>query len=582
MNYTHILPWMLLVSFALDSFGLAVEAPDTSNLVRNSDFEQGVSDTGRPLHWQTSGRVDILQSLSLDAGRTVGSSARLECSQFVGGTPDAHVMMCQLGTVAIKRGQWYRLSFWVRGSELTKPTGSVTVSNTRPWGSSGVDGQFPAGKTWRQFEFFCQADNDVPAETSRLQFWFSGTGTMWFDDIVLEPVEMSEKFHPAIATQDVKNLIPNSSFECGSAGWGNYSPNFSTWAGNLNQQFGVVDTITAQHGQQSLRIELKKATAPVFHWDYYEAIVQPVHTILCANMGWVPVTPGESYVLSCYVKADQADVPALLLVHHAQRGNSVKRVAARGEWTRCDYVFRARSEFLWIGIGLDLEKSPLEAAQLWIDAVQLEAGEGATSYATRATVESTVVTPAVGNIFLKPEEGLAVELVAHNATPTDRSVSGRISVRDFFDKEVLTRDATLAVPAQTSRSMPITGLLPGRLGYYRIVWTPTDHAAPFQQTLRCALLRPYDQPDSPFGMNHAYPWDFMLKLCRDAGIMWMRDWSAKWQTVEPQQGVWDFSRVDPQISRVPASELNLLVLLPFASATWCSRRGSRAHQTRRR
>ena len=240
MTHTHILPWMLLVSFAFDSFGLAVEAPDTSNLVQNSDFEQGVSDTGRPLQWQTSGRADIQQSLSLDAGRTGGSSARLECSQFVGGTPDAHVMMCQLGTVAIKRGQWYRLSFWVRGSELTKPTGSVTVSNTRPWGSSGVDGQFPAGKTWRQFEFFCQADNDVPAETSRLQFWFSGTGTMWFDDIVLEPVEMSEKFHPAIVTQDVKNLIPNSSFECGSAGWGNYSPNFSTWAGNLNQQFGVV------------------------------------------------------------------------------------------------------------------------------------------------------------------------------------------------------------------------------------------------------------------------------------------------------------------------------------------------------
>jgi hypothetical protein len=50
----------------------------------------------------------------------------------------------------------------------------------------------------------------------------------------------------------------------------------------------------------------------------------------------------------------------------------------------------------------------------------------------------------------------------------------------------------------------------------------------------------------------------------------MRDWSAKWHTVEPEQGTWDFSKTDPQIDRVVKCELSSLMLLPFASATWSS------------
>jgi hypothetical protein len=50
----------------------------------------------------------------------------------------------------------------------------------------------------------------------------------------------------------------------------------------------------------------------------------------------------------------------------------------------------------------------------------------------------------------------------------------------------------------------------------------------------------------------------------------MRDWSVKWHTVEPRQGLWDFSKTDPQIDRVLAAKLNPLMLLPFPSAPWCS------------
>jgi hypothetical protein len=88
--------------------------------------------------------------------------------------------------------------------------------------------------------------------------------------------------------------------------------------------------------------------------------------------------------------------------------------------------------------------------------------------------------------------------------------------------------------------------------------------------LRCALITPADKDlaDSPLGFNHAYPWDFLVRLARDAGIVWWRDWSAKWQTVEPEKGKFDFTSSDPQVQRVLNLDGQVEVLLPFPSASW--------------
>ena len=77
-----------------------------------------------------------------------------------------------------------------------------------------------------------------------------------------------------------------------------------------------------------------------------------------------------------------------------------------------------------------------------------------------------------------------------------------------------------------------------------------------------------DLPDSPLGFNHAYPWDFLVQLAREAGIVWWRDWSAKWQTVEPAKGRFDFTAADTQIQRVLNLNSEVEVLLPFPSAAW--------------
>jgi hypothetical protein len=50
--------------------------------------------------------------------------------------------------------------------------------------------------------------------------------------------------------------------------------------------------------------------------------------------------------------------------------------------------------------------------------------------------------------------------------------------------------------------------------------------------------------------------------------VWWRDWSAKWQTVEPEKGKFDFSIADAQIQRVLDLDSEVEVLLPFPSASW--------------
>jgi hypothetical protein len=91
----------------------------------------------------------------------------------------------------------------------------------------------------------------------RLQFWFSSTGQLWLASVSLRPIDGPEyEYHPRIGTAGRTNLIPNSSFECGTVGWGSYNPEMQTWAGNLFRLIGELDETTAFQGTRSLRVDV--------------------------------------------------------------------------------------------------------------------------------------------------------------------------------------------------------------------------------------------------------------------------------------------------------------------------------------
>ncbi|MBI5685021.1 MAG: carbohydrate binding domain-containing protein [Verrucomicrobia bacterium] len=538
------------------------------NLVVNGSFELAGKPDTVPDGWAVSGSREVKQQLMFDTGRDGRRCAKLECTAFGGEGPASHAMIAQAGRVAVRHGQWYRFSFWAKGGGIKGSFVDVALTNTRRWENAGLAEAFTASAKWQRFEFLFQAKDNLPAATSRLQFWFKGTGTLWLDEVSLVESATGLEWFPQIATDGVKNFVPNSSFECDGANWGSYTYGLSGWAGNLYRLEGAVDGAVASHGGYSLKIALSPKTLPVFWFDYYEPIRQPVRRVLAANRGWFRVTPGEKMTLSAFMRADSDGVVAQLAAIEAPSRMLRQAVTVGREWKRFEFTFAPRQPFIFIAAGLDLDESKLDAATIWLDAIQLERGDRATDYAPRASVESFIETAAPGNTFIAPADGATLTVRACNDSDREQTVRGKLMVTDFFDKTVFENHPAITVSAHSSGSVAVRGICKGRQGFFRTTWT----AGAEPQALRMAIIEPApkDAKDSPMGFNHAYPWQFLVKLARQAGIVWWRDWSAKWQTCEPEKGRFDWSVADAQIKRVLELDSEVDVMIPFPSALWNS------------
>ena len=383
----------------------------------------------------------------------------------------------------------------------------------------------------------------------------------------LQPVAgLRYEYHPQLSTQNVTNFIPNSSFECGETGWGSYYPDMNTWAGNVFDLIGQVDSQVAFHGQRSLRIDIAKDQAPEFLWDWFDLVDEKILTPIAAHHGWVPLTPGKTYTVSCMLRADQDAVPARLFVRETGRNRS-QQVQVGQQWQRFSMTFQANSDFAWMGVGPDLSRSALASATLWVDAVQFEAASAPTAYQPRSELESMLSTAKLGNTFLDPAQGLSLQITASNQSPTDATVKGELRITDFWDHPVLRQDVQFAAAPNKPTTINIDKLLPERTGFFRVTWSP-EHRGAVAQSLRCMVIAPYADTDSVFGMNHAYGWPMLLQLGKQAGLTWWRDWSVKWQQVEPEKGHFDFTATDPQVDRVVDQGLNLDIMFPFPSSDW--------------
>ncbi len=547
-----------------------------TNLVANASFEQSQRRAGVPDDWASAGNPAIQQQLTQDTGRDGKRCAKLACTAFDGDGPDFHAMICQVGRISVRQSQWYKIKFWAKAEGIKGGSVDVALSDTRRWENAGLEEVFSPGPQWTQFEFVFRARNDLAASASRLQIWFKGTGTLWLDDVVLAESAGGQEWFPQISTEGVKNFVPNSSFECGTANWGSFTYGFSGWANNLYRLVGESDSKVAQHGQHSLKIALTPETLPVFYFDYYDPVRQPVRRVLAANRGWFRVKPGEELTLSAFLRADAEGVAAQLAVNEAPSHLLHKQVTVGKEWQRHEFTFTPTQPFLFIAVGPDLEASRRDAATLWLDSVQLERGDHATAYEPRQPVESFIETSAPGNIFTNPAAGLTITLRTFNNTEQEQPVRGKLRVADFFDRAVVSKEPVLHTPAHHEASLAFPDLCQGQQGYFHASWTTAaGSGSPSLETeavssLRCALITSAAAglADSPLGFNHAYPWDFVVRLAREAGIVWWRDWSAKWQTVEPEKGKFDFSLADTQIQRVLNLDSEVEVLLPFPSANW--------------
>ncbi len=568
MKPSSVNPLMKVWFFALAGMVplLVINAAVPANLVFNGSFESSALRAGAPDGWAAAGNAAVKQRLVQDAGREGAWCAKLECSEFTGDGADYHAMVCQAGRINVRSGQWYRLAFWAKGQGIKGGAVEVALNDTRPWENAGLADAFRTSERWERFEFLFRARLDLPAATSRLQFWFKSTGTLWLDEVELTESAEGQQWFPQIATEKAKNFVPNSSFECGTAGWGSITWGLGGWAGNLYRLEGELDSTVAAHGQHTLRISLNPQTLPVFWFDYYEPIRQPVRRVLAANRGWFRVSPGERLTLSAFLRADADPVTGQLMAVEPGDHNLRQAVRVGREWKRFEFSFVPSQPFLFIAVGLDLEASEREAATLWVDGIQLERGAQATAYEPRRPVESFLETAVAGNIFTNLAKGAAFTVRAYNNADASAEVHGQLAVTDFFDQNVSTNAVRLNLAAHAGDSAAVERVGPNRGGFLRANWITDEDS----QSLRAAIIEPADARliDSPLGFNHAYPWDFLATLAHQAGSVWWRDWSAKWQTVEPEKGRFDWTVPDQQIGRVLGLNGQVEVLLPFPSASW--------------
>ena len=537
------------------------------NLVANGDFAQVTG--GVPDRWQAAGDASVTQTLRAARDADGKPFAQLTCTRFERRTPASHAMLAQVGLAPLAKGRLYEFSCRMRAEGLRGHSVSVALVDTKPWTNAGLQEEFPVGSAWRTYRRPFHATQDI-GPTARLQLWFAEPGTLSVADVrIAECAESEIEFTDLVPAAGGKNLVANGSFEVGASGWS--SLGVRTGWGGLDSLHGSVERTGGSHGKAFLRIPLGGDRTPVLYFDYYEPVVRRELLPLAAGRGWIKVEKGAPYTVSCNMRASVDGVRAAI-------GARVKDPAGRSrdhkltvklskEWKRYSLTFRPEYRFVFVMAGPDLAEE--QRVDVDLDAVQLEKGEQATDFEPRTGVEFALEPSEPAGIF---EEGRPATLLLracnHGAAAARATV--KFEVTDFEDKPVPWAEETFETPAgqavERTREIPAAWK-----GFYRVraacqVGDKTETAE-----LPLARVPRRTAADSVCGINHAFTSARLLGLAKKAGVTWYRDWSLKWQHIEPAKGRFRWEVGDAQIDRVLGEGLHVLPLLPpFPSADWSS------------
>ena len=542
------------------------------NIVANGSFEE--ADGSAPRAWTAAGGSDVKQTLTTGAGHAGNRSARLECSAISPGKSDGHAMLAQLGTIGLAKERWYVFSCWLRAEGLRSRQVHLALKNTRTWDDEGLSAEIVTRPAWRKFEHSFKASRDLDPKDSRLQFWFAETGTLWVDDVSLTyGSEPHPVFTRTISRGASSNLLPNGSFEAGPDGW--TSMGETTGWGNLTGLYGQVQEGGAFHGGKCLKIELGTGLTPVTYFDYFNPARVEQRAPLAANLGWIQAERGKWYVLSAWMRADRDRVPALMKVIQCDPASwqreAEKAVELSREWKRYELAVTAEATSLFVALGPDLRKYRGSGARVWLDAVQVEEGRNAGAFVPREPVEIGVTTGLFGNVLPAGKPPI-LRVCGYNGTDAEASVRLTGTARDFFGNSSPLPALTLSIPRRGSAAgpWPVQSAVRGK-GHFRLEIAWETGGRRHRRDLTLAVLDSDSPADSPFGVNHAPANAELSGLMRRAGVAWARDWSLKWQDVEPRPGAFTFEVTDPQIDRLAALGFKTVCLLPpFPSSNWAS------------
>ena len=363
---------------------------------------------------------------------------------------------------------------------------------------------------------------------------------------VRQLAEETKKRRPKLLPPQKGNLLPNSSFETGTHPYR---------ASNMSLR---LDDTTKVHGNFS-------ACFDAFSWTGM--------TVLTS--GLFLARPQITHTFSLWLKSERQGVNVRFGVYSAYVGGSQpyepifygieKEAQLSTEWERYQVTGKlppSPSNFYFVRIAIKAS----QPTKVWIDAMQLEEGEKATSFRLHSPVEVGLTTDKPFHLF-RLGEPVQVRLSAFAEDQTIQTFPLTVTVTDVWEKVVFKRQIVLP-SRQTQRTLTFS--LP--LGSYRV--SAIDRKGKVLDEQVIAVLPKFEGSES-MGI-HVGANETGVALAKALGCRWVRILDAcavtHWDIVEPKQGQWAFERerwIDDAIEVYRQGGLKVLGLL-FRTPLWAS------------
>ena len=425
----------------------------------------------------------------------------------------------------IVAGNNYQATAWVKSA---KRYGSISlnVHNSNWW--------FPStyawidrivGQQWTQIALrFNAATTDANAYLVVSQF---EENSVWVDDVTFKTLVDSDR----AAAPSAGNLIRNGSFETGLSGWVGGSVNAAITTGT-----GL------PHGGKCLN----------FSW--YGNTGNRLQS-LGLSLPW-----GYTYTLSFYAKCGTTGQSMPVAIASANNTLLSSTFALTTSWARYSFTFvlpPVPDETVYLSF------DPPNTSNVYLDAVQLEAGASATAFAPRATVESQLDIDASNGIYT-PGGTVSGTLTLYNNAGTLQNVALRRRVRDLWGN-ARASDVTWTQPVPASGGTTATFTLPVGIqtGAFRIECdVASDTTPPYAEALY--TVAPTVPASTPYGTTLDYNVP-SASVYHQGGAGWTKTWAAvDWGTVQTGSAASFSYPWDSSMNTWSAAGLNVLGVLSNA------------------
>ncbi|MFV1965477.1 MAG: carbohydrate binding domain-containing protein [Pirellulaceae bacterium] len=142
-----------------------------------------VDDNGIPDHWLCRPKEAFVRETTA-TGRW---SIRVNCKGPDEKGKSGSVSLAQ-PDVAVRKGQWYRISFRAKAEGLRGAQITLAIQDTSVWRSLFEYQRFSPGEQWTQFTFLAQSKDTADTKT-RFHIWHGNASTVWFSDLRIVPCD---------------------------------------------------------------------------------------------------------------------------------------------------------------------------------------------------------------------------------------------------------------------------------------------------------------------------------------------------------------------------------------------------------